>query len=255
MTTLPTYDAEQLAGLLRILDGVDAVELKLTVPFADQRRVLLSLGIDALDAGIRQVAFVDTPDLRLFDAGLVIRARRTQRKPGDLTVKLRPMLPADVPDGLRGLPGFKVEIDASPAGFTCSCSLTTEVTDRRVRRLWADDAVVGELLDDHQREVVLDRLPDDVSMANLRVLGPLTLLKTKFAPDGFPRKMTGEMWFLPDGGRIFELSTKATPQAAFQVAAETKVLLAGHGLDLGAPQDTKTRTALVALAAIQEKEQ
>lgn len=255
MTALPTYDADQLGRLLAILRGVDAVELKLTVPHADQRRVLLALGIDSLDAVIRQVAFVDTPDQRLFDAGLVVRARRTQHKPGDLTVKLRPMLPEDVPEGLRELAGFKVEVDASPQGFTCSCSLTVEVADRKVRRLLADDSLLGDLLDQDQRALLAARLPDGVAVPDLRVLGPLTLLKAKFAPEGFGRKLVAELWFLPDGTRILELSTKTTPAEAFQVAAETKVFLAGLGLDLGAPQETKTRTALAALAAALEKEQ
>jgi hypothetical protein len=193
MTALPTYDADQLAGLLEILPDVDAVELKLSVPDTDHRPVLRSLGIDSLDAEIRQVAFVETPDLRLFGAGLVVRARRTQRKPADTTVKLRPMLPADVPAKLREL-------------------------------------------------------------SDLVVLGPLSLLKVKFAPAGYARRMVAELWFLPDGSRILELSTKCTPVEAFQVAAETKVFLAGHGLDLGAPQETKTRSALAALAAVLEKE-
>ena len=253
MTALPTYAAEQLGALLAILDDVDAVELKLTVPRGDHRRVLASLGIDALDAVIRQVAFVDTPDQRLFDAGLVVRARRTQRKAGDLTVKLRPMLPADVPAGLRDLPGFKVEVDASPQGFTSSCSLTSEVPDERVLALLGDDALLPEVLDDRQRSIVLERLPEGVALSDLRVLGPLTLLKAKFAPAGFRRRLVAELWFLPDGSRILELSTKATPAEAFRVAAETKVFLAGRGLDLGAPQETKTRTALAALAATLEK--
>lgn len=255
MTALPTYDAERLGALLQLIPDVDAVELKLTVPDVDHRRVLGALGIDALDAEIRQVAFVDTLDQRLFDAGLVIRARRTQRKPGDLTVKLRPMLPKDVPPGLRGLPGFKVEVDASPAGFVCSCSLTADVADPHVKGLLADGTRLPELLDDTQRALVVDRLPDGLALSDLRVLGPLTLLKAKLAPEGFARKMVAEVWFLPDGTRILELSTKSTPAAAFQVAAETKVFLAERGVDLGAPQETKTRTALAALAAALEKEQ
>jgi hypothetical protein len=66
--------------------------------------------------------------------------------------------------------------------------------------------------------------------------------------------MVAELWFLPDGSRILELSTKCTPAEAFQAAAEAKVFLARHGLDLGAPQETKTRSALAALAAALEKE-
>lgn len=254
MTALPAYDAEQLAGLLRVLPDVDAVELKLTVSEVDRPRVVETLGIDPLDARVRQVAFVDTPDLRLSAAGVVVRARRTQDKRGDLTVKLRPMLPEDVPEGLRGRRGFKVEVDASPSGFTCSCSLTAEVSDRKVRALLAGDALLSATLDDAQRALLVERLPVGVGLDDLRVLGPLTLLKARFAPQGHPRRMVAELWFLPDGSRILELSAKASPAEAFQAAAETKSFLAGRGVDLAAPQEAKTRTALAALAAL-EKEQ
>jgi hypothetical protein len=254
MTTLPTYDAEKLGALLAVIPGADAVELKLSVPGADHRRVVDELGIDALDAAIRQVAFIDTPDLRLSAAGVVVRARRTQRKAGDITVKLRPMLPDEAPAELREVDGFKIEVDASPEGFTCSCSLTAEVSDRKVKALLTDASGLADLLTDEQRTLLVDRLPDGVGLGDLRVLGPLTLLKAKFAPEGLSRKMVAELWFLPDGSRILELSTKSAPAEAFLVAAETKVFLAGHGVDLGAPQEMKTRTALAALVAALDKE-
>lgn len=249
MTTIPMYDVEQLAGLLAILPDVDSVELKLTVPDNLLRSVVTTLGIDPLDAVVRQVAFVDTPDLRLSAAGVVVRARRTQRKPGDLTVKLRPMLPADAPADLRAHPGFKVEVDASPTGYTCSCSLTTQVPDGRVRRLLSGTRPLDDLLDATQRAMLVRGMPEGVGLADLAVLGPVNLLKCRFAPEGLGRRMVAELWVLPDGSRILELSTKAAPDEAFHVAAETKVLLAREGIDLGAPQETKTRAALAALAA------
>lgn len=255
MTTVPMYDAERLTELLGIMAEADAVELKLTVPHADHRRVLDELEIDSLDAQIRQVAFVDTPDLRLSEAGLVVRARRTQGKAGDLTVKMRPMLPSEAPQTLRALEGFKVEIDASPTGYTCSCSLTGEVSDRKVKALLRDVSGLRKLLTKQQRSLLDDRLPSGVTTDDLRVLGPLTLLKAKFAPQGHPRKLVAELWFLPDGARLLELSTKSAPEAAFQAAAEVKVFLAGHGIDLGAPQETKTRTALAALSRRIDAEQ
>ncbi|MDF1602096.1 hypothetical protein [Nocardioides sp. YIM 152315] len=254
MSTLPTYDAEQLAELLTLLPDVDAVELKLTVSEHDRAWVLGALGIDPLDAVVRQVAFVDTPDLRLSAAGLVVRVRRTQHKPGDATVKLRPMLPGDVPEGLRDLPGFKVEVDASPAGFTCSCSLTVEVPDRRVQGVLAGDRRIAEVLSGDQRALLGARLPEEVGLEDLRVLGPVALLKARFQPDDYPRRMVAELWFLPDGSRLLELSAKCSPVEAFQAAAETKVLLAGKGVDLDAPQEAKTRTTLATLAASIEKE-
>jgi len=246
---VPAYDAETLAAVLAVLPDVDAVELKLTVPGADHRRVLDRLGIDALDATIRQVVFFDTPALDLSAAGLVVRARRTQRKDGDLTVKVRPMLPADAPDRARRSGGFKVEVDASPAGFTCSCSSMRRLPDGDVRTLLEDVGRLPGLLDRTQRSLLEPRLPAGVALDDLRALGPTTLLKARFAPAGLPRRMTAELWFLPDGDRVLELSTKATPAAAFQAAAETKAFLASRGVDLGAPQETKTRTALAAFAA------
>ncbi|QWF23936.1 hypothetical protein KM427_09725 [Nocardioides sp. LMS-CY] len=254
MTTLPTYEAEQLAGLLALLPDVDAVELKVTISDQDRPGVIEALGIDPLDAGLRQVAFVDTRELALSAAGLVLRVRRTQDKPGDVTVKLRPMLPADVPEGLRGIPGFKVEVDASPAGYTCSCSLTAEVSDKKARRVLTGNRTIADVLSDEQGALVLARLPEGVTMEDLRVLGPVTLLKAKFEHRDYPHRMVAELWFLPDGVRILELSTKCPPADAFRVAAETKVFLAGHGVDLSTPQEAKTRTTLAALAARMEQE-
>ncbi|GAA1793110.1 hypothetical protein GCM10009795_043440 [Nocardioides hankookensis] len=254
MSALPTYTAEQLSGILALLPGVDAVELKLTVDHLEHRRVLASLGIDPLDAQVRQVAFIDTPDLRLSAAGLVVRARRTQRKSGDATVKLRPMLPDQVPEGLRELPGFKVEVDASPSGYTCSCSLTADVADRRIKQVYDGERAIADVLAEPQLALLTSRLPEDVALEELRVLGPLTLLKCKFQPAGYPRPVVAEVWFLPDGTRLLELSTKSAPAEAFQAAAETKIFLAGHGVDLAAPQEAKTRTALAALTATLDKE-
>jgi hypothetical protein len=76
------------------------------------------------------------------------------------------------------------------------------------------------------------------------VLGPIFVLKLKFAPKNFDRKMVAEMWLYPDGSRILELSTKCAPTEAFQVAAEARAFLSEQGVDLGGEQETKTRKAL-----------
>jgi hypothetical protein len=76
------------------------------------------------------------------------------------------------------------------------------------------------------------------------VLGPIFVLKLKFAPADFNRKVVAEMWLYPDGSRIFELSTKCTPGEAFQVATEARAFLTRRGVDLGGEQETKTKKAL-----------
>ena len=70
------------------------------------------------------------------------------------------------------------------------------------------------------------------------------MLKLKRVPEGFARKLTAEMWLYPDNSRVLELSTKCKPTEAFQVAAHARAFLTEKGIDLGAQQQTKTRTAL-----------
>ena len=114
---------EELGRLLALMKDSDSVELKVTVPESEQRSAVVSLGMDPLEAQIRQIYFFDTPDLALSGSGVVVRARRVQGKGDDSVVKLRPVVPADLPEDLRRSAGFFVEVDAMPGGFVCSASL------------------------------------------------------------------------------------------------------------------------------------
>ena len=81
-------------------------------------------------------------------------------------------------------------------------------------------------------------------LAVLTVLGPLNVLKLKFAPEGFARPLVAELWIYPDFSRILELSTKCLPGEGMRVAVEAKHFLSKRGVDLSGEQQTKTRTAL-----------
>ena len=70
------------------------------------------------------------------------------------------------------------------------------------------------------------------------------MLKLRYTPKGFDRRLVGEMWLYPDSTRILELSTKCAPAEAFDVAAEARAFLAERGVNLEGEQQTKTRTAL-----------
>ena len=72
----------------------------------------------------------------------------------------------------------------------------------------------------------------------------MNVLKLKFSPTGYRRRLVAELWLYPDGSHILELSTKCRPDEAFQVAAETRAFLSKRGVDLAGEQETKTRTAL-----------
>ena len=233
---------EDRASLLALIEGADSVELKLTVPEADHVSAVASLGIDPLDAQIRQVFFFDTPDLTLNAHGVVVRARRVQMKGDDSVVKLRPVVPAELPARMRRSPAFGVEVDAMPGGFVCSGSMKGAPTD--VRETLIRKRPLRGLFSKEQRAFYDKHAPEGVGFDDLEVLGPIFVLKLKWKPKGFNRKLVAEMWLYPDNSRILELSTKSAPSEAFQVAAETRAFLFEHGIDLDGEQETKTRKAL-----------
>ena len=129
----PQLVGDELRDLLRLVREADSIELKLTVPELAYRSTAAALGIDPLDAQIRQVFFFDTPDLTLNNAGLVARARRIQGKDSDSVVKLRPVVPDQLPADVRRSPNFVVEVDAMPGGYVCSGSMKGKLSPTAVR--------------------------------------------------------------------------------------------------------------------------
>jgi hypothetical protein len=235
---------EQLAQVITLLKGADSVELKLSVPDSDSRSTVRALEMDPIDAQIRQVFFLDTPDLTLNKSGVVVRTRRIQRKPGDAIVKLRPVDPERVAAKTRKSPAFGIEVDAMPGGYTCSGTMKAEVDNALVKEAVSGVRPLSKLFTKEQRALYAEHAPPGVELDGLAVLGPITLLKLKFVPADFGRRLVAELWFYPDGSRILELSTKCAPAEAFEVAAQTRAYLAKHGVDLLAEQQTKTATAL-----------
>ena len=235
---------DRVAELLRELEKVNTVELKLSVPDSGLRSAVQSLGMDPLDAEIRQAAFLDTPDLTLNGAGMAVRVRRVQRKPGDAVVTLRPIDPSTLPTNLRESPAGGVELAAMPGGYVVSATMKGKIDDVSIRDAWAGRLPVRKLFTKQQRAFYKRYAPEGLAIDDLSLLGPVTLLKLKFTPPDFDRRLVAELWHYPDGSRILELSTKCLPAEAFTAAADTRAFLVRHGIDVTGAQQTKTKTAL-----------
>ena len=243
-TTAKRIADDRLPELLGLIEGSDSVELKLTVPESDQRSAAQALGMDPLDAHVRLVYFFDTPELTLLEHGVVVRARRVQGRGDDSVVKLRPVVPQDLPRALRRSPAFSVEVDALPGGYVCSGSMKGRPGAHAVTGVASGETPVRRLLTKEQRDFFKRHAPDGIGFDDLALLGPILVLKLKFTPEAFGRRLVAELWLYPDGSRILELSTKCEPADAFRAAAETRAFLGQHGVDLTGEQATKTRTAL-----------
>ena len=237
-------DDNQLIEIMKLIEGADSVELKLTIPDAESRSTMQALELDPIDAQIRQVVFFDTPDLQLNGSGLVVRARRSQGAQDDSVIKLRPVVPAELSADLRQTTDFNVEVDAMPGGYVCSASYKGKIATGEVKQALRGALPIRKLFSKPQRAFYAAHAPEGVALDELHMLGPITVIKLKWQPADFKRPMVAELWFYPDGSRILELSTKCKPTEAFQVAAETRAFLATKNVNTGGEQQTKTKTAL-----------
>ena len=248
MTQAPaanTFSGDQLNELLALIKGSDSVELKTSVPEVAHRSAITALGLDPMDAQVRQVFFFDTPDLALDKQGVVARARRIQGKGGDSIVKLRPCVPSELAPEVRksaGLPrrgrrhAGRLRLLRDDEGGARA--------GRRQGGRPQGEKSIRSLFSKEQRAFFAAHVAEGLALDDLTVLGPIFVLKVRFDPEELDRRMVAEMWLYPDGSRILELSTRCETSEAFQVAAEVRAFLATRDVDISGEQETKTRKAL-----------
>jgi hypothetical protein len=240
----PRLSDEQLIELLGLIKESDSVELKLTVPDENLSETAVALGLDPIEGQVRQVFFFDTPDLQLNEAGVVARARRVQGRGDDSVVKLRPVVPGELPKKVRRSPAFGVEVDAMPGGFVCSGTMKQRLEKPIVRKKLLGGGRISSLFSKEQRAFFSEHAPDGLELDELSILGPIFVLKVRVTPKELGRRLVGELWLYPDGSRIVELSTKCLPGEAFDVAMQTRAFLHERALEPAEVQQTKTKKAL-----------
>ena len=234
----------RIAEARSLFKDADSVELKMTVADGDRNSAIAALGLDVLDAELRQVVFFDTPDLTLDHAGIIVRSRRA-RKGGDSVIKLRPLAPGTVPAKLRHSSSFKIEVDVTPGGIVCSGSLKADAGNGEIKKVLAGKKPIHKLFSPQQEALYAKHAPEGLEMDALIPFGPINVAKLKLTLEiSGGHDAVAELWFYPDSSRILELSIKCARDEAFQVLAEARAVLLDHGIQYAAEQQTKTRKAL-----------
>jgi hypothetical protein len=164
-------------------------------------------------------------------------------------VKLRPVVPKELPDELRARRDFVVEVDAMPGSFVCSASFKGQAK-ADVAETTAGKRPLSKLFSKPQRAFFAEHAPDGIGLDDLSVLGPVHALKLKVSPKGLGRRLAVELWFYPDGSRILELSTKCAPADWFEAVTTSRDHLASLGVSVSGEQSTKTRAALQYFAGL-----
>ncbi len=233
---------------LKLDDSIDSVELKLTVPHGEGRATARALGIDLLDVQLRQIYFFDTPDLALYEKGIVLRARRIQKDDHDCVVKLRPVIPGQIDPRWRQSDGMVIEVDVVGGKPIYSASLKAVRRPSQIEEVLEGKLPLPKLFRKEQRAFLSEHAPTNIPWDRLVPLGPINVGKLKTTPNGLGYPTVVEVWYYPDGSNILELSVKVKPKRVEQARQEGRAFIESIGLKLGGEQQTKTRKALLFFA-------
>lgn len=238
------------------ITAMDAVEIKVTIRPDQELATERAMGVKEDTADARLIYFYDTPDLKLFRSGVVLRARLVKNDADDSTVKFRPVDAATVSDDWQRVEDFKLEADWVGNDVVCSASLTTQQKRDEIDEVAKGKRAIGKLFSSDQERFLSEFYKDQVKFGELRVLGPVRVLRWKPKHESFPYELTLEEWRLPNGEDLVEVSIKAPPDQAEQARKDFDAHLRDMKLDPeGSDQETKTRKALEYFArALKETE-
>ena len=226
------------------IEGVEGIEIKVTVRPSEELRSLRALELDEDSAEVRIIYFYDTVELDLYDSGVVLRARLVKGDDDDSTVKIRLVEPGKISPSWSGVAGFKIEADSVGSRLVCSASLTLRQKRDEIDEVARGKRPISKLFSRDQVRLLSEFSPQPVDFEKLRPLGPIRVLSWKTEHQGFRYKLASEEWRLPDGEDLVEVSIKVAPPEAEQARRAFESHLRELGLDPAGAQQTKTRTAL-----------
>jgi len=234
---------EMRGRVAKTMAGADRVEIKATIPQKQIKLALKTYNLD-LDDSERYIYFFDTPDLELFETGVIARARRNVGLEHDSTIKFRPVEPASVPPVWRKYSGFKIEADSNETGVVKSASLTMPVAKGLIKRVVAGKEPVASLYTQEQLLFLLSLANRKLDYTKVVVMGPMRAWRWKYKHPGLPWPISGELWQRDDGAQLFEVSIKVPVIQAAAAGAGFMAFLAEVGARRDYGQQAKTRWAL-----------
>lgn len=224
--------------------GANAVEIKATIAPRQIAKALATFGVSEKHAETRIIWFYDTLDLKLFKAGVILRARRKIGQTHDATVKFRPVQPDDIAARWHKDQGFKFEADATQKMFVRSASLTRDVPKGLIKSVEAGETPIKALFDKSQRQFISDQSGKPLDFSTLVQLGPMNAQFWKIEHPGLPWPFVAELWIRPDGAKVLEASVRVPIAQTAAAGAGFWAFLAEIGVARDPTQLAKTRWAL-----------
>lgn len=225
-------------------DGMDTVGIRVTIHPDQELRATRAMQLNEDIAEVRVLYFFDTPDLQLFDAGIVLRARLVKGDNDDSTVRFRPVEKDSVDPSWTLFEGFKLYADCVGSEVILSASLTVLQKGDEIDDVADRKRPIEKLFSREQERFLGQFYKDKIDFASLQVLGPIRALRWQLEHRDFPHQLTVEEWRLPDGEDVIEVSIRAPAEQAASARREFEDHLSALGLDPKGNQETRTRTAL-----------
>ena len=226
---------------LELDPSIGAIEIKITARARDEDEVRTALESADVASERREIYFFDTKELDLFESGIVLRGRLVHGGTDDSTVKLRPVVPAELSSDWKKLDGFEVELDAVGDDAICSANLTVDQDRGEIRNVASGEREKQKLFSGVQEKLIDEHAPAEIVWEDLAVLGPVEVRKWEVQPEDFDYEVTIEEWVLPDDSDLVELSVKVDPADAAKANDAFKELPRGRGIDTEGDAQTKTR--------------
>jgi hypothetical protein len=236
--------SQDLHKTLEIDPAIRAVEVKITAQVNDEDLVRAALERSGEEPQHRRVYFFDTPELDLFEGGVVLRARAIEGDTNDSTVKLRPVDPTALDEAWKRKKDFEIELDSVGDNTICSAKLSADQRRDEIDEVAAGTRPLRKLFSEEQERLITEHAPRAIAWDELSVLGPIEVRKWKIDPEDFKDEIVAEEWTLPDGSDLIELSIKVDPARARQAGKDFMAFLEARGFDTEGDQQTKTRAAL-----------
>jgi hypothetical protein len=227
---------------------VDGVEIKVTLDPSRVAALLAALGAEDALGAKRDVWFYDTRGLRLFETGVILRARVKGDK-ADATAKVRPFERTRVDASWWELRGFKCEEDRIGERRVPSCSITGDRSGAQVLSVASGEQPIAGLFSSDQARFVSDAGAGSLSWTDVAALGPIHTIVWKVRTRLFEEPLVAEAWRLNDGEDVLELSLKTVAADADQRTRALEAYLQGLGFEAQPLQEAKTRRALERFAS------
>lgn len=223
-------------------------ELKVAISPVHVRRARSRIGLWNAKSETRRVWFYDTPTLEMYEAGVILRAREVDGDDDDSTVKLRPFVLDQLEPRFRVLDDLKCEIDRDLDNESMACSLKDDVAEGQIADVGDHLRQVRTLFSSTQEDMLATHGPG-LTPTDCERLGPIFARVWTIETEELPKKVTAELWYMPEGGQVLELSMKVAQEDADEGMEALLEFIDTRDLDLDASSDSKTKRALTSLTA------